>query len=119
MGRRRTAERVSGAFSAVALRLVHVRTRCSEAIDQAIEMLEGAGAGIRDIDMGHTAEWHEKQRQERGVECTICEDTGISSGGWCDCNPCHCAMGVFRDEAEKAGLIVPSAELLERRENSV
>jgi len=119
MTQRRAAERVSNAFSDTALRLVRARARFSAAFDQAIEMLEAASAGIRDIDTGHTDEWRAKQREEKGIECTICEDTGISSGGWCDGNPCHCAMGVLREEAEKAGLIVPSAELLERRESSV
>lgn len=119
MARRRPTERVSDAFHRAAERLVGVRSRCTEAFDGAIEMLEAAGTGIRDVDLGHTKEWREKRRAESGVWCTICEDTGTSDGGWCDGSPCHCAMGVLREEAEKAGLIVPSEELLKRRENSV
>lgn len=119
MARRRTIERVSDAFYAAAGRLVVVRKRLTSALDVSIEMLEAASNGIRDLDTGHTDEWRDKAREERDVECTICEDKGISEGGWCDGNPCHCAMGVLREEAEKVGLLVPNEEILKRRESSV
>jgi len=43
------------------------------------------------------------------TECPLCNDTGYSAGGWYP-GPCHCAMGVLREEAEKAGLIEPVPE---------
>lgn len=116
---RRTTERVAKAFYDAALRMIGVRKSVAAALDTTIETLEAASSGIRDMDTGHTEAWREARRKELDVWCTICNDTGISDGGWfdgccCDC----CAMGVLRDEAEKAGLIVPSKELLERRECS-
>jgi hypothetical protein len=90
----RALEAFANAARAVGSRLSHGLDKVADVIDAAAEHL-----------------WDEREPSESYLvkECSLCDDTGHTSGGW-HSGPCFCPMGVLREEGEKLGIIKPGPD---------
>jgi len=93
-------------FESAASRLRDLSRRVRESIDLLADALEAAGDHIRETRGrdDRLERFVEREQQEHDCICIHCKDTGVADEGWSEGQPCHCAMGVAREEAEKVGL---------------
>jgi hypothetical protein len=105
-------------FENMANRLREVRSAMSGYLDLLADALDAAAMHIRDDReqderLGRSKE---KEQQEHDCVCIFCKDTGVSESGWSEGDPCHCPMGVAREEAEKVGLASADKRIAQQEE---